>query len=98
MVIATALNYNSCTTLGKGVAMSSLLTPCSCESKEEEALAIQSRTFLYWVNLHLKKKSLSISDLYDDFENGVMLIRLLECLAPDKKISGRSDLSNLEEL
>ncbi len=70
--------------------MSSLLTFLSHESSEEAlTTTTQSRTFLYWVNLSLKKKSLRINDLYSDFENGVMLIQLMECLAPDKKIPGR---------
>lgn len=55
----------------------------------EETCPAQSRTFLYWVNLHLKRKAIRVSDLYEDLESGVVLIKLMECLAPGKKLPGR---------
>ena len=59
------------------------------QESSEEIQAAQSRTFTYWINLTLKRKSLKVSDLYDDLESGVLLIRLMECLAPGKKMPGR---------
>lgn len=49
----------------------------------------QSRTFVNWINLLLKTKRITIKDLYSDLENGVMLLKLMECLAPDEKMPGR---------
>ena len=55
----------------------------------EEVLAAQARTYLHWINLTLKRKSIKVSDLYEDLESGVVLIRLMECLAPGKNMHGR---------
>ena len=55
----------------------------------EASLSAQARTFVYWINLSLKSKSIRITNLYDDLESGVVLIKLMECLASGKKIPGR---------
>ena len=55
----------------------------------EEMLAAQSRSFLRWINHVLRDKSLRIQDLYTDLEDGVVLIALLECLAPEKEMPAR---------
>ena len=57
-------------------------------SASEGTLASQAKTFLRWINLVLKRKSLKITNLYDDLEDGVILIRLLECLS-SQKMPGR---------
>ena len=56
---------------------------------KEEIVAARTRTFIYWINVSLKIKSLRIKNLDSDLENGVILIKLMECLAPKKKTPGR---------
>ena len=58
-------------------------------SKDDDSLAAQTRTTINWVNYSLKSKSLKITNLDSDLESGVILIKLLECLAPVKKMPGR---------
>ncbi len=50
---------------------------------------VQKKTFTNWVNDHLKDTGLSVEDLQIDLDNGVVLIKLLEALAPGKKMPGR---------
>ncbi len=50
---------------------------------------VQKTTFTNWVNDHLKDTGLSVEDLQIDLDNGVVLIKLLEALAPGKKMPGR---------
>lgn len=59
-------------------------TRAADSSASEDSLAAQARTFLRWINLALKRKSLKITNLYDDLEDGVILIKLLECLSAQK--------------
>mmetsp|Transcript_20271 Transcript_20271/g.77596 ORF Transcript_20271/g.77596 Transcript_20271/m.77596 type:complete len:564 (-) Transcript_20271:46-1737(-) len=64
---------------------SSWLNKRSAEALWEE---VQKKTFCGWVNLHLKKRNMHISDLEKDLGDGVKLIALLEILG-DAKIEGR---------
>ncbi len=50
---------------------------------------VQKKTFTNWVNDHLKDTGLSVKDLQVDLDSGVVLIKLLEALAPGKKMPGR---------
>ena len=61
---------------------------------DEETFAAQARTYLHWINLTLKRKSIKVCDLYEDLESGVVLIRLMECLAPGKNMQGRYVYNN----
>lgn len=57
--------------------------------KSEEPVASRSKAFINWINLSLSSKSITISNLTRDLESGTVLIHLLECLAPGKKMPGR---------
>lgn len=59
------------------------------ENEEGVQTAARTKTFMSWVNLHLQAKGIRIRNLHSDFEDGVVLIRLMECLAPGKKMPGR---------
>ena len=60
-------------------------------SSHESPAMIESRTrtFITWINKKVEGRGLQISNLAEDMENGIVLIKLLECLAPDKKMPGR---------
>ena len=47
---------------------------------------VQKKTFTNWTNDRLKKTEKRIENLEEDFEDGIRLITLLQCLAPDKKM------------
>ncbi len=69
-----------------------LTTADSLSSAGAEKTAAQKRTFTSWVNVQLKKGGASVrtvSDLTKDFEDGVLLIKLLESLAVGKKMPGK---------
>ena len=50
---------------------------------------VQKKTFTNWVNDRLKVTDRKVDDLQTDFDDGVNLIKLLEVLAPGKKMPGR---------
>ena len=50
---------------------------------------VQKRTFTNWTNENLKEIKRHVSDLATDLDDGVLLIKLLEVLAPGKKMPGR---------
>ena len=56
-------------------------TPAMVESR--------TRTFIAWVNKKVESRGIKIQNLTEDLENGLVLIKLLECLAPGKKMPGR---------
>jgi len=58
--------------------------------KHDESLweDVQKKTFCGWVNMHLAKKDMRVSNLEKDFSDGVRLIALLEVLNGEK-IEGR---------
>ena len=45
---------------------------------------IQKKTFTRWCNEHLKKQHMEITELSEDFSNGIRLIVLLEVLSGKK--------------
>lgn len=50
---------------------------------------VQKKTFTNWINDRLKETDRRVEDLETDLEDGVTLIKLLEVLAPGKKMPGR---------
>ena len=45
---------------------------------EEGWIRTQRKVFTRWVNAYLRQRSLEVDDLDKDFEDGVLLIHLLE--------------------
>ena len=58
-------------------------------SSSNEAIEARKEAFISWINHSLKSKSIEISNLSQDLENGTVLINLLQCLSPEKKMPGR---------
>eukprot|EP01101_Sappina_pedata_P002915 TRINITY_DN1312_c0_g1_i2.p1 TRINITY_DN1312_c0_g1~~TRINITY_DN1312_c0_g1_i2.p1 ORF type:complete len:1238 (+),score=740.08 TRINITY_DN1312_c0_g1_i2:52-3765(+) len=54
-------------------------------SEDQAWIGIQKRTFTRWVNNHLSDRMLKIDDLFEDLEDGLSLINLLEIIS-NKKI------------
>ena len=52
-------------------------------------ITVQKVTFTNWTNDHLKDTGRHVEDLQTDLDDGVTLIKLLEVLAPEKKMPGR---------
>ena len=50
---------------------------------------VQKKTFTNWINDRLKETNRRVEELERDLEDGVTLIKLLEVLAPEKKMPGR---------
>ena len=50
---------------------------------------VQKKTFTNWVNDKLKETDRRVEDLETDLDDGVTLIKLLEVLAPGKRMPGR---------
>ena len=50
---------------------------------------VQKKTFTNWINDRLKETDRRVEELETDLEDGVTLIKLLEVLAPGKKMPGR---------
>jgi len=59
------------------------------ESSSNEAIEARTEAFVSWVNHYLKSKSIKVTNLDKDLENGTVLINLLQCLSPEKKMPGR---------
>ncbi len=71
------------------LAMKKTLTIRSSSHESPAMIESRTRTFITWINKKVEGRGLSISNLTDDMENGIVLIKLLECLAPGKKMPGR---------
>lgn len=56
-------------------------------AEDAEWKRIQKNTFTRWCNQHLKYRDMEIKDLFEDFNDGLKLIALLEDLS-GKKIKG----------
>ena len=65
-----------------------VLSGSTLSSSEDGGIAAQKRAFTSWVNVQLAESG-CVSDLQKDFEDGVVLIKLLESLAVGKKMPGR---------
>ena len=50
---------------------------------------VQKKTFTNWTNNRLKGTDRQVNDLQTDLDDGVILIKLLEALAPKKKMPGK---------
>ena len=57
----------------------------SSASDDREWVKVQKKTFTAWVNDRLKHTDSQVKDLQADFSDGVTLIKLMQCLVPDKK-------------
>ena len=59
-------------------------------SEQEDSVEVQKKTFTNWANEKLKtQEGVRLADLETDLEDGVILIKLLEMLAPGKRMPGR---------
>eukprot|EP01104_Vermistella_antarctica_P012828 TRINITY_DN3785_c0_g1_i1.p1 TRINITY_DN3785_c0_g1~~TRINITY_DN3785_c0_g1_i1.p1 ORF type:complete len:1558 (-),score=732.09 TRINITY_DN3785_c0_g1_i1:173-4762(-) len=45
---------------------------------------IQQKTFTKWINSHMSKKGLEVTDVQEDFENGIKLVQFLEIIGEDE--------------
>lgn len=73
------------------LAMQKMVQVESLSVEEDELiLEARSRTFISWINRHLRSKGIRIQNLDSDLESGVVLIKLLETLAHGRRIPGRS--------
>ena len=61
-----------------------LITPTTGDNLE-----IRRRTFTNWINHKLEGTGKKVTNLETDLEDGEILIKLLECLAPGKKLPGK---------
>jgi len=61
----------------------------SQEQDPDNWVEVQKTTFTNWANDKLKQEGVRIADLETDLEDGVILIKLLEALAPGKRMPGR---------
>lgn len=52
-----------------------------------ELSASRRRTFTSWLNLQLGDPKMRVSNLEKDLSSGVVLVRLVESLAPHKKVA-----------
>ena len=57
--------------------------------QEADWVEVQKNTFTNWANEKLKQEGIRVTNLETDLEDGVILIKLLETLAPGKKMPGR---------
>ena len=58
-------------------------------SSDDDWVEVRTKTFINWTNNQLKKTGKRVRNLQADFGDGVVLIKLLESLAPGKKMPGR---------
>lgn len=61
----------------------------SQEQDPDNWVEVQKTTFTNWANDKLKQEGVRIANLETDLEDGVILIKLLEALAPGKRMPGR---------
>ena len=52
---------------------------------DRQWVKVQKNTFTNWVNDRLKDTAFRVEDLQTDLDDGVMLLKLMQCLVPDKK-------------
>lgn len=45
----------------------------------------QMKTFTNWVNDRLRDTGCQVEDLQEDLDDGLTLLKLIECLVPEKK-------------
>ena len=57
--------------------------------EDKSILEARTRTFVKWINSLLHSKGIRVKNLDSDLESGVVLIKLLETLAHEKRIPGR---------
>ena len=55
----------------------------------QEWVDAQKRTLTYWVNEKLRGTGYEVQDLATDLDSGTVLIKLLEVLAPGKKMPSK---------
>jgi len=59
-------------------------------SEQEDSVEVRKKTFTNWANEKLKtQEGVRLAELETDLEDGVILIKLLEMLAPGKRMPGR---------
>ena len=58
-------------------------------SVKEDWVEVQKKTFTNWANETLKQEGVRVTNLETDLEDGVILIKLLEMLAPGRRMPGR---------
>ena len=81
---------NMATLFEESMVMQKRVQVESLPTEEDVAIiAARTRTFVTWINSHLKEKRITIQNLDSDLESGVVLIKLLESLAHGKRIAGR---------
>ena len=81
---------NMATLFEESLVMQKRMQVESLPTEEDKAIvAARTRTFVTWINSHLKVKGISIQNLDSDLESGVVLIKLLESLAHGKRMAGR---------
>ena len=51
--------------------------------------SVITKTLMNWINISIGRKVFKRSSMYEELENGVILIELLESLAPDQEMPGR---------
>ena len=59
------------------------------EEAVDEHISVQLRTFMNWINFTTGKKILKSDNLLEKISDGVLLIELVQSLAPNKKMPGR---------
>ena len=47
---------------------------------KRERVALQTKTFTKWANVHLEKRNMKVEDLFRDFSDGRLLAELVECV------------------
>ena len=47
---------------------------------KQERVALQTKTFTKWANVHLEKRNMKVEDLFRDFSDGRLLAELVECV------------------
>ena len=59
------------------------------EEDSDERINARSKTFINWMNSTIGKQVSEDDDPFEKLSNGVLLIKLLQSLAPGKKMTGR---------
>lgn len=57
----------------------------SAAADDRQWVKVQKKTFTNWVNDRLKDTDSRVQDLQIDFDDGLTLLKLMQCLVPDKK-------------
>lgn len=56
---------------------------------DKKGQSVIAKTFMTWINISIGRKVFKRNNLYEELENGVILIELLESLTPDQEMPGR---------